>query len=249
MPETEFGFNSKYKINPDIKSKETMFEISEAAHKKIDQELKNRPEVKRRYEKLIPLVCQFLHEIERKSFLEDPINFISQEYYFRGMSHVKTQEAIQNKAMVPESGDYTGTAVFLTDSPLGAAEFSPQDGSFVVIDPEALEYLEEGEGAGKVYDASSKEFQQNEKEYIEGLPEGEQKLAAYTAINNWDTMSKYSQSKPWHTISMRKEQSISSVKVFVVFDRETGEPTMFDPSIDEHMSQLNERFIEHTTAT
>ncbi|MDP6756387.1 MAG: hypothetical protein QGG82_01780 [Patescibacteria group bacterium] len=188
------------------------------------------------------LLLAYLSKEEQQEFFQDPVSFVSRENYFRGMSPKKIQEAVQGGRMIPEPGDYTGKAVFLTDSPLGAAEFTPNDGSFAVIDPSKLEYMEQSEEGVKVHDIFSDEYKELERKYISSLPEDEQGLAAYTAINRWDTMSKYSQSKPWHTIAMRKDQPVSSVRAFVVFDKITKDVTVLDPSKEEDMEKLWEHF-------
>lgn len=196
--------------------------------------------VRTRVLRLYPAFLELLAEEERWVFADDPMRFVSQQFFFRGMSIPKMRELLRESRMKPESGDYNGTAVFVTDSPVAAAEFMADESALVVLDPMAVEYLEPEHGP---YDVSSRAFHALEREFLATLPTKERRLAAYTCIDHWDTIGPFAQGRIWHTISLRKEQPLAAVRFVVMYHEVAGEPLVYEvPSRPEDLELLKQHF-------
>lgn len=203
------------------------------------EQVANQSEVKERYKGLFRIVYQQLPENERAALLADPINFISTKLFFRGLSLPKVKELLVNEIMKPESGDYNGTGVFTTDSPVGAIDFLQPDGALAVIDPDKLDYLEPEQG---VHDIGSKEWKALAKEYLDKFSLEDRILEAYRVADQWDTKSTYSRGRPWHTIALRRPQPLGAVNKLIVFNGENSEPLALDPAVEQDKAMLKKIF-------
>jgi len=197
-----------------------------------------KPEVAERYRGLFRNVYELLPENERESFLANPIDFISGQVLFRGMGRRKVAELLSEGKMLPESGDYSGTAVFATDGPVGAIDFVSKDGALAVIDPEKIDYLEQG----KIYDAGSEELRRLEQARLASLPPKDRALASYAVADNWDTRSTYVPGRPWHTVALRREQPLAAVARLVTYKPGSEEPATLDPANTEDRAYLDSIF-------
>lgn len=192
------------------------------------------------YRQLIMKIYDILSEEEKELFVEDPIEFYSQQFLFRGLDHKKTQELLQDEKMLPQAGQYGSEGVFFSDSPLGAASFMPPDGSLAIINRADAVYLDKEKG---IADVNDKEFKKQLHKYIDSLPETERREANYTAVNKWDTAEPYSAGRAWKIIALRQEQPLSSITAMLIPNLEKQKVTSVDPNNKKQRDLLEKKFI------
>ncbi len=196
------------------------------------------PEVLKYYHGLFRVVYDNIPADERELLLSSPVEFVSSKLYFRGMSFEKVKELIIDGIMFPESGDYNGTAVFMTDSPVGAIGFLRKGSALAVVDPEKLDYLSLQK---KIYDVASEEYQTMSRVHLLRIPIDERVLESYYMVDRWDTKSPLIDGRQWSNMAMRKPQPIMSVKKLIVVNSENKENYLiFDPSDEHDMKGLKE---------
>lgn len=194
------------------------------------------------FRQLVSKIFDILPEDEQESFAENPTDYRSQRFLFRGLDHDKTTQLLQDEKMIPQAGQYGSEAVFFTDNPLGAASFMPPDGSLVIIDRKNVSYLRDGESPSNVSDP---EFKKKFNQRLESLPPEDQREAAYTGINNWDTEEPYSAGRTWKIVALRREQPLTAISAMLVPNKTKQKVISLNPNTKSHRQILTEQFLRN----
>lgn len=200
-------------------------EALESALKEIDKEQTNNQAKIERYKLALPSLYKELSSEERIKFLENPVNFCSEAYLFRGLPHKQVIKLLETKAMLPQPGAFASDAVFTTNSPFAATDFIDAGGGLIMIDRSRVSLM----SSRGIYDAESSDFFKMINETLAQFVQNVQKRDFfYTIMNHYDTSERMALNRPWRTIALRKKQSLDVVKNIIVVDISDGTVKDFD---------------------
>lgn len=157
--------------------------------------------------KLLP----FLPPGEREAFAADPIRFISKQYLFRGLTVDKYNQLLADGYFKPQGGQMNSIAVFLSDSPFGAAGY----GGFVAMFDRSR--LIHRDASGFVAPGTA-DYKSRCDAYLSQFTPEKRREAVWDVDNEFDMVSRPMDStSPGESIyALRNPQPLSSVAALFV---------------------------------
>ena len=162
-------------------------------------------------------IFSVLPENEKKAFCEDPINFVSQEYVFRGLTKEKYSELLKSQEYEIQGGQLgSGTGVFFSNSPFAAFDYQTK-GVIAVIKRTDLKLKDD-----KIYEVGSDEYNEKMQNELNKFPESERSLASYSVGDIVDASERTkSKNNNERNIITRLNQPISVTEEFLVYENGT----------------------------
>lgn len=168
------------------------------------------------YRKYIELLIKYLPENERKDCAKNPIDFVSADLLFRGITSEGYEEIKLTKSYPVQKGQFGEAGVFFSNNPYTAFTYTAfESGVIAVIDKEKLVYKDNG----GIIEVGSEEYKNGINALLSFLAEKgtESKDTLYTINNFWDLSVRGHGANPLaRIITMRLSQPITATKAFIV---------------------------------
>lgn len=154
-----------------------------------------------------------LPQQEQIEFARDPINFVSQQFLFRGLTADKYANVLNTGHFEPQSGQMNSRAVFCSDSPFAAASYG---GVVAMIDRKSVSY--KGKTSDGFITPGTSQYRQLVENYLSSLPPEHRRDALWDVDNEFDLVTQPSgrMTPQEHVYALRHSQPLSAVTAFFV---------------------------------